>query len=184
MIKLSKPWLIATVLAAAGLSAQAAPVDAAKSQVKFVFSQMNVSVEGSFKKFSGDVVFDPAKPEAGSVNFAVDLAGTDAGSADANEALKSADWFNLAKFPKATFSAGQFKPLAGGKWQATGQLSLKGRVATLTIPFSVKQEAGGLWFEGAFPLSRLAWKVGENEWSDVGAVADAVQVKFKLFAAK
>lgn len=172
-------------LGLAGLGiAQAAPVDAAKSSVKFVFTQMNVPVEGQFKKFAADVAFDAAKPETGKVSIAVDLVATDAGSSDANQAVQMKEWFNTATFPKATFSATQFKALGGGKFQAIGQFGLKGRSASLSVPFTVKPDAKGQWFEGSFPLSRLAWKVGEGEWSDVGAVADAVQVKFKLYVAK
>ena len=33
---------------------------------------------------------------------------------------------------------------------------------------------------GAFPIKRLAFKIGENEWADTSMVADDVQVKFKL----
>lgn len=178
----SRNVVVAFTLAA--LAAHASPVDTAKSQVKFVFTQMNVAVEGGFKKFSGDVSFDAAKPEAGKATMVVDLSATDAGSPDANDTLKGEDWFNMAKFPKATFTATGFKALGGGKFQAVGQMSIKGKTAALTLPFTARPEANGQWIEGAFPLSRLAWKVGENEWSDVGTVADAVQVKFKLFVPK
>lgn len=174
--------ILAAAMSAVG--AQAAPVDVAKSQVKFVFTQMNVAVDGSFKKFSGDVSFDPAKPEAGKASIVVDLAAIDAGSPDANDTLKGEDWFNMAKFPKATFTASSFKALSGGKFQVVGQMSIKGKSAALTLQFTARPEANGQWLEGAFPLSRLAWKVGENEWADVGTVADAVQVKFKLFVPK
>ncbi|QNM97348.1 YceI family protein [Chitinimonas koreensis] len=177
-------FLFAT-LAAAGLGqAHATPVDAAKSSVKFVFTQMNVPVEGQFKKFSADIAFDAAKPETGKVAIAVELAATDAGSGDANQAVQMKEWFDTARFPKATFSATQFKPNGAGKFIATGQFGLKGRTAALNVPFTVRPDAGGQWFEGSFPLSRLAWKVGEGEWADVGAVADAVQVKFKLYVPK
>lgn len=164
--------------------AHAAPVDASKSNVKFVFTQMGVPVEGQFKKFAADVAFDTAKPEAGKVSVSIDLVGADAGSGDANQAMATKDWFNTAQFPKASFASSQFKALGGGKYQAVGQFSLKGRTAALTIPFTARPDAGGQWLEGAFPLSRLAWKVGEGDWADVGTVADAVQIKFKLFVPK
>jgi polyisoprenoid-binding protein YceI len=164
--------------------AHAAPVDAAKSSVKFVFTQMNVPVEGNFKRFAGEVSFDAAKPETGRASFTVDLAGADAGSGDANQALAMPDWFDIARFPKASFTASQFKPLGGGRFQAVGQLTLKGRVAPLAIVFTVRPEAQGQWLEGTFPLSRLAWKIGTGEWADVGTVADSVQVKFRLFVPK
>jgi polyisoprenoid-binding protein YceI len=174
------PWLGLAFMA----QVEAAPVDAAKSSVKFVFTQMNVPVEGSFKRFTGDVSFDAARPQTGRVSFTIDLAGADAGSSDANQALAMPDWFDLSRFPRASFTASQFKPLGGGRFQALGQLSLKGRVAPLTIPFTARPDAQGQWLEGAFPLSRLAWKVGTGEWADVGTVADTVQVKFRLFVPK
>jgi polyisoprenoid-binding protein YceI len=175
-------WL----LLAAGLltGAQAAPIDAAHSSVTFVFTQMNVPVEGQFKKFAGDVQFDPAKPEAGKVSISIDLTGTDAGSDDADQTLADKDWFNTARFPKASFTSSQFKALGAGRYQAVGQFSLKGRTAALTIPFTARTDATGQWLEGSVPLSRLAWKVGEGEWADVGTVADAVQIKFKLHLPK
>ncbi|MGQ5524765.1 YceI family protein [Chitinimonas sp. PSY-7] len=175
--------LILALLASTGL-AHAAPADPSKSSLKFAFTQMNVPVEGQFKKFAADVAFDANKPEAGKVSIAVDLVAADAGSSDANQAMQMKEWFNTAAFPKATFTATQFKSLGAGKFQATGQFGLKGKTASLSVPFTVKPDAAGQWFEGSFPLSRLAWKVGEGEWSDVGTVADAVQVKFKLFIPK
>ncbi|QDQ26285.1 YceI family protein [Chitinimonas arctica] len=177
-------FALSSILLALLGTAQAAPIDAAKSSVKFVFTQMNVPVEGQFKKFAADIAFDAAKPEAGKVSISVDLAATDAGSSDANQAVQLKEWFNTPAFPRATFTATQFKTVSPGKFQAVGQFGLKGRSANLTVPFTVRAEGNGQWFEGSFPLSRLAWKVGEGEWADVGAVADAVQVKFKLFVPK
>lgn len=177
-------WLGAGLLGCCSLATLAGPLDAAKSQLRFVFTQMNVPVEGAFRKFSGDIRFDPAHPEAGQASLKIELAAADAGSEDANEALKGGEWFNAARFPQATFTASSFKALGGGRFQVSGQLSLKGRQAAITLPFTQRAEASGQWLEGAFPLSRLAWKVGEGDWSDVGTVADAVQVRFKLFVPK
>lgn len=162
-------------------TAYAVPIDAAKSSVKFVFTQMNVSVEGQFKKFSADIVFDAVKPEASKVSMAVDLLSTDAGSGDANQAVQTKDWFNTAAFSKATFSSAQIKALGNGHFQAQGEFGLKGRKAAMSVPFTVRADTAGQWLEGNFPLSRLAWKIGEGDWADVGVVADAVQVKFKIF---
>lgn len=176
--------ILASLLALTAGAVQAAPITPARSSVQFVYTQMNVSVAGQFKKFSGDVVFDPAKPAADKVNIVVELAGVDASSSDADETLQTAEWFDVAHFPKATFSSTQFKSLGGNRFEASGQFSLKGHTASLVIPFTVRADAGGQWLEGSFPLSRLAWKVGTGEWADVGTVADAVQVKFKLYVPK
>ena len=57
------------------LSAQAieyTQVQAAKSRVIFTYQQMGVAVDGHFRKFSGQLSFDPAKPTAARVSFDVD----------------------------------------------------------------------------------------------------------------
>jgi len=174
---------IASLLAGASF-AHATPVDAAKSSVKFVYTQMNVPVEGQFKKFNADVVFDPAKPESGKVSISIDLAAADAGSGDANQAMQLKDWFDTAHFPKASYATTLVKAAGAGRFQAAGQLSLKGRTGALNVPFTARPDGNGQWLEGSFPLSRLAWKVGEGDWADTGTVADTVQVKFKLFVPK
>ena len=66
----------ALVLALPAAHAQApAPkkIDAASSSIRFVTKQMNVPVEGRFKRFDATVAFDPAKPEATKAEFEVDL---------------------------------------------------------------------------------------------------------------
>jgi polyisoprenoid-binding protein YceI len=142
---------------------------------------MGVTADGEFKTFSGDISFDPAKPDAGKATLSIDLSTVDAGSAEANDALKGKDWFDIAHFPKATFTSTSIQAAGAGKFQASGPFVLKGKSANLVIPFTSRADAGGFWLEGTVPISRTAYKVGDGEWSDTGTVADTVQVHFKLF---
>ena len=63
----------------------AAPIDAAQSEVKATFKQFNVPVSGNFKKFSGDVQFDPAKPADTKAILNVDTASYDLGDPEYNK---------------------------------------------------------------------------------------------------
>jgi polyisoprenoid-binding protein YceI len=174
--------LLVAVVATVGTGpAAAAAADPARSQVKFAYSQMNVAGDGDFKKFSADVNFDPAKPEAGKVSLTIDMAGVDAGSSDANDLLKTAPFFDVAKFPRATFVSTAIKAAGPGRFVATGDLTVKGRASAVTVPFVARTEGAGQWLEGVVPVSRTGLHVGEGEWADVGTLADAVQVRFKLF---
>ena len=155
-------------------------VVAEKSQLSFVFKEMNVPVEGRFKKFDAQVSLDPAKPESGKARIEVDLASVDAGSSDANDAVKDKPWFNTAAFPKALFVASNIKSLGGGRYEARGPLTIKGVGRDTAATFTIRSDAAGTWIEGGFILPRLQFKIGEGEWSDTDTVADAVQVKFKL----
>ncbi len=155
-----------------------------KSQIGFVSKQMGVSVDGSFRKFDAQVSVDPAKPEAAKARFEVDIASIDCGSQEADSEVKGKSWFNTALFPKATFVASRIRSLGGGRYEASGPLSIKGISRDTVVPFIVRAEGSGAWFEGNFVLPRTQFKIGEGAWSDTGTVADEVLVKFKLFVSQ
>lgn len=172
------PLLAAVLLASA--PAHAGTVDHKKSHIGFTFRQMNVPVEGSFPKFTANVAFNPASPETSQAEIEVDLAGIDTGSTDGDTEVKRKLWFNVESFPKAKFTSTAIKPLGGNRYEVTGTLGIKGRSRDLKFPVTLKPDAGGTLMEGAFPLLRLQFGIGEAQWSDTETVADEVQVRFKI----
>ncbi len=152
----------------------------AQSNMAFVFKQMGVPVQGHFKKFDAQISFDPAKPAASKVTFTVDMASATLGAPETDAELPKAVWFNTAKFPQATFASSSLKALGAGKYEVSGQLSLKGQTRDVLIPLSMTQSGAVTHAVGTFALKRLGFKIGENEWADTSMVADDVQVQFKL----
>ena len=152
----------------------------AQSEISFTFKQMGVPLEGHFKKFDAQIAFDPAKPATGKVAFTVDIASTSLGNAESDAELPKATWFNTAKFPQATFQSSSIKALGGGKFEVAGKLGIKGNQRDVLIPLTLTQAGTTTVASGGFPIKRLAFKIGENEWADTSMVADEVQVKFKL----
>ncbi|WP_448255165.1 YceI family protein [Ottowia oryzae] len=152
----------------------------AESSVGFVSRQMGVPVEGHFRKFDGQITFDPAKPEAARIHLAIDTGSATLGVKETDAELPKPAWFNVAKFPQATFDAKTVKSLGGGKYEVAGQLSIKGAAHDVVVPVQLTQSGAKTTAAGQFSLKRLAYKIGENEWADTSMVADDVQVKFKL----
>ena len=152
----------------------------AKSQIRFVTKQMNVPVEGQFKKFDGSVTFDPAKPEATKAEFEVDLGSIDLGNAEGETEAKRKVWLNVEGFPKAKFVASSVKSLGGGKFEARGPLTIKGVSQEIVAPFNMTDAAGLRIVEGQFALKRLQFRIGEGPWSDTETVADEVLVRFRF----
>jgi len=150
------------------------------SHVLFTATQADVPVDGEFRKFSADAVFAPTKPEAGKVNFVVEVGSVDTGSGDADQLLRGKEFFDAARYPQATFTSKVIAKGEAGLFQARGQFTLKGRSLELAIPFTARPEGAALRIEGSVPISRLAYKVGEGEWSDTGTLSDQVQVRFNL----
>lgn len=158
--------------------AELSAVQLDQSRIAFVSRQMNVPVEGTFKKFSAQISIDPAKPKAGRARIEIDLASIDAGSAEANDEVKGKSWFNTREFPTASFVSSSVKALGGGRYEAFGKMTIKGKTLESRAPFTLKQEKGVLTLDGAFPLKRLAYGIGSGVWSDTSVVADEVQIKF------
>lgn len=182
-----KFFLTLTSVALAGASLMAAaPALAeqklvpAQSEIVFVSKQMGVPVEGRFKKFDAQIAFDPAKPATSKIAFTVDIGSATLGVRETDAELPKPTWFNVPKFPQATFQSTAIKGLGGGKFEVAGKLAIKGVTQDVVVPVVLTQAGTTTTAAGSFPLKRLAFKIGENEWADTSMVADDVQVKFKL----
>jgi polyisoprenoid-binding protein YceI len=153
----------------------------AQSEIGFTSKQMGVPVDGKFRKWDAAINFDPKKPEAGSVSFTIDTGSAGFGSPETDAEVPKAVWFNVAKFPQATFQSSSLKALGGGKFEVAGKLTIKGSVKDVVVPVTLAQGTGGVTTAtGAFTIKRLDFKIGEGEWADTSMVANDVQVKFKL----
>ena len=173
--------LILSVLALMTLPAEAQQkLLPAQSDIGFTFKQMGVPVEGRFKKFDAQIHFDAAKLPTSTVNLTVDIASATLGTPEIDAELPKSLWFNTAKFPQATFASSAFKSLGAGKYEVSGKLSVKGQSQNVVVPLTMTQVGTNTTAVGVFPIKRLAFKIGENEWADTSMVADDVQVKFKM----
>jgi len=180
-LSLTASLLLATALPVAAQQKNAPQkLIPAQSDIGFVFKQMGVPVEGHFKKFDAQINFDAAKPATSKVAFTVDIASATLGSPETDAELPKAVWFNTTKFPQATFASSGFKALGAGKYEVTGKLSIKGQSRDVVVPVTMTQSGAVTTAVGMFPIKRLGFKIGENEWADTSMVADDVQVKFKL----
>jgi polyisoprenoid-binding protein YceI len=181
-------WLLAGVSAASLVAAVSAfgqaQVDTTKSTVTATSKQMNVPVEGKFKKFTAQLDFDPAKPAAGSANITIDTGSYDLGDDSYNKQATDKDWFDTAHFPTATFTSTAIAPAGGTKFNVSGKLTIKGKSQNVTVPVTVTSQGAMQTFDGSLPIKRTQFDVGSGEWKDTSVVADEVVIKFHLVATK
>lgn len=152
----------------------------AQSAVNFEAKQMGVPLKGHFKKFDAKIAFDAAKPEASKIHFSIDTGSATMGAKETDAELPKADWFNVAKFPQATFDSSAVKALGGGKFQVDGTLTIKGNAQKVSLPVTLTQSGTTTTATGTLPLKRLTFKIGDGDWKDTSMVADEVTVQFKL----
>jgi polyisoprenoid-binding protein YceI len=174
------PFICTAILSTLFLPAMAQQLVPAQSEIIFVSKQMGVPVEGHFQKFSAKIAFNPNKLDQANLAFTVDMSSATLGAKETDAELPKADWFNTAKFAQATFQSTTVKSLGAGKYEVAGKLTIKGTAQAVTVPVTLTQSGVNTTATGAFTLKRLAFKIGDNEWSDTSMVADEVQVKFKF----
>lgn len=172
---------IAAVLFGSAAAAQSVLYE--KSSISCVSRQENVPVEAQFRKFAAQIAFDPAKPETGKVRIDIDVGSFDIGFADFNDEAKTKNWFDVKTFPQARFAATSLRALGGGRFEARGPLTIKGKTLDVVAPFSYKADAATQVFEGGFTIKRLQYNIGEGPWKDTDTVADDVQIKFRIVMA-
>ncbi|MBU4500040.1 MAG: YceI family protein [Gammaproteobacteria bacterium] len=153
-----------------------------QSAISFEFRQMGVPVAGGFKRFTTQMRFDPAKPEAASARIEIDLASIDAGSVEADDESAGKLWFDRSVYPKAVFTASQVRALGNNRYEMRGTLTLKGKSRPLVVPVTYRPGQNVATFDGAFILKRLEFGIGEGMWADAATVANEVQVKFRIAA--
>ncbi|MDO9314483.1 MAG: YceI family protein [Burkholderiaceae bacterium] len=179
-----KLFSVAALCALVGLIALPAlaqqKVVPAQSEIGFVTRQMGVPVDGKFRKFDAQVMFDPKQPAAAKIGFTIDLVSASIGTAETEAELVKPDWFDTKKFPQATFTSTVVKPTGAGKFDVAGTLSIKGSSQAVVVPVMLVQTGAMTTATGAFTLKRLDFKIGAGDWGDTSIVANDVQVKFKL----
>ena len=171
----------ALAFAAAPAAAQSAPkVLPAQSEIGFTFKQMGVPVDGKFSRWTAEIAFDPKKPEAGKVAFAIAAASVTLGSPEADADLPKPVWFNVPKFPQATFASTAIHAKGPGRYEVAGKLTIKGTARDIVVPLALAQSGPTTTASGQFPIKRLEYRIGEGEWADTSMVADDVVVKFRI----
>jgi cytochrome b561/polyisoprenoid-binding protein YceI len=143
------------------------------------FRQMNVPVTGNFTRFSAAALaFDPEHLDQAHAEILVDTASYDLGDADYNAEVRKKEWFDSTAFPQARFVTDKVEKLADGRYQASGQLTIKSKTQPAVVVFTMASEGDKLIYSGETTLLRSAYDIGDAEWNDV--LEDKVTVRFKV----
>jgi polyisoprenoid-binding protein YceI len=157
-------------------------VQADQSRIGFRYTQMGVPMDGQFRKFSGQLSFDPAQPTTAKAAIAVDLASIDTGTPEADTEVAGKPWFNTPAFPTARFESVSVKALGDNRYEMVGTLTIKGKTQAVVVPTTFTAQGTTGVFDGAFTIRRGDFAIGEGSWSAFDIVANDIQIKFKLTA--
>ena len=175
--------LSAFSLATAAHAVEYTQVQPDKSQITFAYQQMGVAMQGAFKKFSGQLRFDPAAPSAAKSTIEVELASVDTGSSEGDTEVATKTWFDTKAFPRARFESGSVKALGGNKYEVAGKLTIKGKTVDVVVPATFAAQGKTGVFEGRLTIRRGDFSIGDGAWKAFDIVANDVVIQFRLTAA-
>ena len=125
---------VITVLGTGTSHAATFEIDPVHTHVQFAVRHMMVAnVRGVFGKVSGKVTLDEADPTQSSVEATIDTASIDTRDAKRDEHLRSPDFLDVAKHPTITFKSKRVTKIADNKFQAVGDLTLRGVTKEVTL---------------------------------------------------
>jgi polyisoprenoid-binding protein YceI len=117
-------------------------IDPVHSAIHFSVRHMVVAkTRGRFSKWAGQISFDPRNPAGSSVQVTIEPASIDTGDAQRDGHLRSADFFDVEKFPQATFKSTRVEGNGGDQYRITGDLSIRG--VTRPVSFDATFEGAG-----------------------------------------
>ncbi|MGH9663299.1 MAG: YceI family protein [Bryobacteraceae bacterium] len=110
----------------AAKSALTYTIEPAHSSAHFKVRHLMISnVRGEFKKIGGTVVFDPQNPAASSVTVEIDVNSISTREPDRDAHLKSADFFDAAKYPVLRFQSKTVERSGPDQYKVTGDLTIR-----------------------------------------------------------
>ncbi len=184
--------LLAVALPTVARAADTYNVDKGHSEVSFKVKHLLGKVPGRFNDFSGTIVFDPAKPETSSVEFAIKATSIDTANGDRDGHLRSADFFDVEKFPEITFKSTAVKVVAPNRFQVTGAFTMHGVTKTIILPVEYLGEAKDPWgntkagYAAETVINRKDYGIVWNKSLDTGGtlLGEEVEIAINLEVGK
>lgn len=182
-MKLNTCFTVALIVVAATVSTASAneiyKIDPEHSVIGFKVHQYLTTVAGKFARFSGTVDVDPEHPEKSSVVAKIDIASIDTRIAKRDAHLRSAEFFNVAKFPEITFKGRAVKRTGENTGDITGDFTMHGVTKTIILharllgdPKTAANAQRTRWQVTTVPLNRrefgLLFSSGAEAMSGIG----------------
>ena len=151
------------------------------SKIDFVASKVTRSHSGSFKQFSGAVDIVNNAPEQSRVTIEIDTESVTTDDEGLTKHLKTADFFDVAKYPKAKFTSTKIEPntAGGATHNITGDFDLHGVKKSVTFPATIQLAPDKATVNAEFSINRKDWGIVYAGKTD-DLIRDGVVIKLSL----
>ncbi len=186
-MKLLRHILLASLVALPVLAQDTFTIDKGHSSATFKVRHFTANVIGQFRDFDANVTLDRANPAKSSVELTIQSTSIDTGNENRDKHLRSADFFEVDKFPTITFKSTAIAPKGKDAYDVTGDLTMHGVTKRVTLPvtfggFLKTQRGEKAGFEVETTLNRKDYGILWNRALDEGGfmLSDDVKVTIEL----
>ena len=178
--------LIGLVSAGAALAAnETFKFDKAHTLIGFRIRHVVTKVEGRFRDFDGTISLDRNNPAASKVELTIQAASVDTANETRDKDLRSANYFDVEKYPTITFKSTKVESKGADAYDVTGDFTLHGVTKTIHVPvkhtgFGKMGNTEKAGFEIALPFKRGEY--GMTAGAPV--VGDDVEINIQVEANK
>ena len=147
-----------------------------------------MGVAGQFRHVSGTINLDRDQPERSSVSASIEVNSLDTGNKKRDEHLRSAEFFDAARFPEIRFKSRQVKRTSGESADVTGELTMHG--ITRVIVLHVKMLAASVgdrsrWQITTAPLDRKDFNLAFSSGAEaISGISRKVSIKIEIEAGR
>lgn len=165
-------------------------IDKSHSEAIFQVRHLVTKVRGRFTDFEGAIEFNEAAPDQSSVHFTINATSVDTAEADRDKHLRSADFFDIEKYPQITFVSKRVAKRSSDTFDVTGDLTLHGVTREIVLPVAHMGKAKDPWgnerigFEAETALNRKDFGLSWNAALETGGflVGDEVKISLQIQA--
>jgi polyisoprenoid-binding protein YceI len=165
-------------------------IDKSHSEAVFQVRHLVTRVRGRFDDFEGSVQINDERPDLSSVDFTIKATSIDTNEKDRDTHLRSADFFEVDKFPNITFRSKRIAKKSGESYDVAGDLTIHGVTKEITLPVTHLGKAKDPWgnervgFEAEITLNRKDYGLMWNAPLEIGGflVGDEVKVSLSIQA--
>lgn len=182
------PLALALVFSAPAFAAPAQTptwtINKTVSRLGFAGAMNGQGFAGTFRHWDAAIRFDPKSLGTSRVTAVIDMGSASTGDQTRDEALPTSDWFSAAVFPRATFTASEFKDLGGGRYQAIGTLAIRNVRRPVVLPFMLKIAGNDATMQGILTVDRRTFGVGQGQFVTGDTIATPVRITVNISAKK
>ena len=163
-------------------------IDASHTHVEFsVRHLMIATVKGRFADVQGTIALDEADPTKAEIDVTIGAASIDTRMPQRDEHLRSADFFDVARFPTLTFKS-RSVTASGDTLKVTGDLTMRGVTREIVLDVTSHGQQVDPWgglragFEATGRIKRSEFGLTWNQALEAGGVAVSDDVKIAIDA--